>query len=218
MTDIAAAPGGTPNPTGAPTPNTGAAPADATLLTGGAPASTDPTAPGADGVKVEGKEGEGESDDKGAPVVPEKYEFVMPEGVELDPAAAEEFSVLAKELKLDQATAQKVADIGAKMAQKQAERNAETVKGWTTQSKVDKEFGGDNLQQNLATAQKAIDTFGSKELKEMLTTSGLGNHPEIIRFAFNAGKAISEDGFMRSGSRTSTPDAPLEKRLYPNMN
>lgn len=218
MTDTTAATGGTPNPADATTPNTGAASSDTSLLTNGAPAATEAKVEGTDGVKTDAKETEGKADDKGAPVVPEKYEFKMPEGVELDTAAAEEFSVLAKELKLDQATAQKVADIGAKMAQKQAERHAETVKGWTTESKADKEFGGDNLQQNLATAQKAIDTFGSKELKSLLTSSGLGNHPEIIRFAFNAGKAISEDGFIRSGSRTSTPAQSLEKRLYPNMN
>lgn len=195
--------------------NTGAAPTGDTLLTDGA-------APAAEGkageaTPAEPKAGEGKVDDK-APVVPEKYDLKMPEGVELDTAMAEEFSVLAKELKLDNATAQRVADIAVKMQQKQLERHAETVNGWADTSKVDKEFGGDNLKPNLAIAQKAIDTFGSSELKTFLTSSGLGNHPEIIRFAFKAGKAISEDGFIRAGSRTATTETSLEKRLYPSMN
>jgi hypothetical protein len=215
----AVATGGTPNPTGATPTNNGVAPEGETLLTNGTPAAAE-AKPGEANQAPDGsaKEGEGKADDKGTPAVPEKYEFKMPEGVELDTAAAEEFSVLAKELKLDNATAQRVADIAVKMQQKQAEQQAATVKGWADSSKADKEFGGDNLKQNLSVAQKAIDTFGSSELKEMLKTTGLGNHPEIIRFAFKAGTAISEDGFVRAGSRAPTPAASLEKKLYPNMN
>lgn len=215
----AVATGGTPNPAGATPTNNGGAPEGETLLTGGAPAAPEANPDGTPAEpKAEAKDGEGKTDGEGAPAVPEKYEFTMPEGVELDTAAAEEFSVLAKELKLDNATAQRVADIAVKMQQKQAEQQAATVKGWADSSKTDKEFGGDNLKQNLSVAQKAIDTFGSSELKTMLKTTGLGNHPEIIRFAFKAGSAISEDGFVRAGSRAPTPPASLEKKLYPNMN
>jgi hypothetical protein len=213
----AVAPSGTPNPAGEQQTNTGGAPSGESLLTPGAPVAAEAKPGEAKAPEGEAKDGEGKSDGKET-TVPEKYEFKMPEGVELDTAAAEEFSVLAKELKLDQATAQKVADIAAKMQQKQADAQAQTVKGWAESSKADKEFGGDNLQQNLSVAQKAIDTFGSSELKTMLKESGLGNHPEIIRFAFKAGKAISEDGFVKAGARTSTPAATLEKQLYPNMN
>ena len=151
------------------------------------------------------------------PGAPEKYDFAMPEGVELDGPAADEFSAIAKELKLSQADAQRVADVAIKMQQQQAETHATTVKGWADQCKSDKEFGGDNLEQNLSTARKAIDTFGSPELKALLNSSGLGNHPELVRFAFNAGKAVSEDTFVRSGSRAPTPELSLEKRMYPNM-
>lgn len=216
----AVATGGTPNPTGATPTNNGGAPSGETLLTGGAPAAPETKTEGAPVVPgAEVKAGEGEKKDgEGTPTVPEKYDFVMPEGVVLDTAAAEEFSVLAKELKLDNATAQRVADIAAKMQLKHAEQQAATVKGWADSSKTDKEFGGDNLKQNLSVAQKAIDTFGSSELKAMLKETGLGNHPEIIRFAFKAGSAISEDGFVRAGSRAPTPTASLEKKLYPNMN
>jgi hypothetical protein len=203
---------------GASEQNNGGAPSGESLLTeGSAAASPEGKGEGADGTKPESKEDKAGSETKGAEA-PEKYEFKMPEGVELDGDAAAEFSSLAKELKLSQADAQRVADIAAKMQQKQAERTVETVKGWAEQSKADKEFGGDNLKQNLAVAQKAIDTFGSSELKSLLNSTGLGNHPELIRFAFKAGKAISEDGFVKAGARAATPAASLEKRLYPDMN
>jgi len=210
--------GGTPNPAEASTTNTGAAPSDASLLTEGAPAATEAKPADAPGVADAAKEGEGKADEATA-AAEVKYEFQAPEGVELDGDATNEFTALAKELKLPADAAQKVVDIAVKMQQKQAERNAETVKGWAESSKTDKEFGGDNLQQNLAVAQKAIDTFGSPELKSMLNSSGLGNHPELIRFAFKAGKAISEDGFVKAGARSAAgADLPMEKRMYPNMN
>lgn len=211
--------GGTPNPAAAdPAASANPAPnADSTQANQGNAA-----ADGAQGNQAQGTDGKQGSEDKGGqgdePQVPESYEFKMPDGVELDGKAAEEFSAIAKELKLSQADAQRIADVATKMQQKQAEAHATTVKGWADSCKTDKEFGGDNLEQNMSVARKAIDTFGSPELKALLNATGMGNHPEVVRFAFKAGKAISEDTFVQSGSRTPTPEQSLEKRLYPNMN
>lgn len=209
-TETATAAPGTTNP----------APGGDNASSAGAPGAD--TLLGKEGNAAAGTPGEQSTEAKGdagdKPVVPEAYEFKMPEGVELDGKAAEEFTAIAKELKLSQADAQRIADVAVKMQQKQAETHVETVKGWAEQCKTDKEFGGDNLQQNLAVARKAIDAFGSPQLKELLNGSGLGNHPEVVRFAYKAGKAISEDTFVQSGSRTPTPEQSLEKRLYPNMN
>lgn len=150
------------------------------------------------------------------PQVPENYEFTMPDGVELDKAAADEFAAIAKELKLDQPTAQKVADVAAKMAQRQTEKHAEVVSQWAQTVKTDKEIGGDNLEQNLATARKAMDTFGSPALKALMDSTGLGNHPEVIRAFVKAGKAISEDGFVK-GAQPGVQTDPA-KTLFPSMN
>jgi hypothetical protein len=140
----------------------------------------------------------------------------MPDGVELDSAAAEEFTAIAKELKLDQAAAQKLADIGAKMATRQAEAHATLVASWTEQVKTDKEIGGDKLDENLGVARKAIDTFGSPELKALLNSTGLGNHPEVVKLAFKVGKAISEDRFVQGSPKGAETD--MAKKLFPNMN
>lgn len=165
----------------------------------------------ADGAKPDGeanKDGEGTK-------APESYEFKMPDGVELDKAAADEFSGIAKELGLNQEQAQKVADIGAKMVQRQAEAHLAQVQSWVDAVKTDKEIGGDKLGENLAIARKTIDTFGSPELKNLLNTSGMGNHPEIVKMAYKIGKAISDDGFVRGGN-TSAPRTAAEI-LYPSM-
>jgi hypothetical protein len=147
---------------------------------------------------------------------PESYEYQMPEGIELDKAAADEFSAIAKELKLDQSTAQKVADVGAKMAQRQIEAQAKLVETWVEQVKTDPEIGGDKLDENLAVARKAMDAFGTPELKDVLNATGLGNHPAVIKAFFKAGKAISEDKFVAGSPKGAETD--MAKRMFPSMN
>lgn len=151
-----------------------------------------------------------------APEVPESYEFTMPDGVQLDKTAADEFTTIAKELKLTAADAQKVADVGAKMAQRQAEAHTKLVESWVESVKADKEIGGDNLAENLAVARKAIDTFGTPELKDVLDATGFGNHPAVIKAFYKAGKAISQDTFV-SGSAKG-PETDMAKRMFPSMN
>lgn len=153
-------------------------------------------------------------------VAPEKYEFKAPEGVTLEPEALGEFEGLAKELKLSQEEAQKVTDLGAKMSQRWATQQAEAIQTaaaeWAATSTADKEFGGDKLAENLALSKKALDAFGTPELKSLLNDSRLGNHPEVIRFMYRAGKAISEDRMVTGGAGPATA-ATQAKTLYPNQ-
>lgn len=174
----------------------------------------------ADGQQTDGKPAEN-ADDKSAegdkPEVPDAYEFKMPEGIELDKSASDEFSAIAKELGLNQDKAQKVADVAAKMVQRQQEAHEATVQSWIEAVKTDKEIGGEKLNENLSIARKTIETFGTPELKDILNATGLGNHPEIVKMALKIGKQISEDGFVRGANSKPTSDDPA-KKLFPSMN
>lgn len=88
---------------------------------------------------------------------------------------------------------------------------------WIEQSKVDKEFGGDKLKENLAVANKALKAFGSPELVALFEQSGLGDHPEIIRVFYRAGKTISEDHFVGHDSTGKEVRDPAEI-MFPSMN
>lgn len=139
---------------------------------------------------------------------PERYTFTAPEGTEYDSDVLAAFSGAAKGANLTQDAAQQL--IG-KMAPVLAARQADQVKaihnGWLDASKVDKEFGGEKLPENLGIARKALDKFATPELKSLLDDTGLGNHPEMIRLLFRAGKAISEDTFVGgSGSGSGKPN------------
>lgn len=154
-------------------------------------------------------------------VVPEKYELTAPEGVTLELESLGEFEGLAKELKLTQEEAQKVTDIGVRMTQKFAAQQAEAIQTaaaeWAASSSSDKEFGGDKLTENLAVSKKALDAFGTPELRTLLNDSRLGNHPEVIRFMYRAGKAISEDRMVTGGAGPATANTTTAKSLYPNQ-
>lgn len=128
---------------------------------------------------------------------PEKYEFTAPEGSEFDSETLKVYEEAARELNLTNDAAQKLIDkMSPIMAQRQMERIEAVRNEWTEKSKTDKEFGGDKLNENLAVAQKALTKFGTDELKALLNESGIGNHPEVIRFFYRAGKSISEDTFV----------------------
>ena len=142
-----------------------------------------------------------ETSEKDAPEgAPDKYEFnakVADAPEELDPEVLTAFGDVAKELNLPQEAAQKVLDKVAPVIQaKQAKVVEQTKVEWANQSKSDQEFGGESLNDSLDVAKTSLDTFGTDALKSLLQETGLGNHPEVIRFMYRAGKAISEDSYV----------------------
>jgi hypothetical protein len=173
------------------------------------------------GANTEGDQGSTENkDDKGEKQgAPEKYEFSTPEGVELDQSVLGKFSEVAKKHNLTQDVAQDIlSEMAPQLAAQQAEQFQAIRTQWVDQAKADKEFGGDGLQENLAVAKKAMDAFGSPELRELLNKSGFGDNPEVVRFFYRAGKAISEDKLVVGGrGDQNTSDSPA-KRLFPNQN
>jgi hypothetical protein len=174
---------------------------------------------GTDGAKPEGEQ-KPKDEAKKPDGAPERYDFKPPEGVSLDAAVVEAFSGVAKELGLTQDNAQLILDkVTPAMQARQTERMQAAAAEWEQAAKADSEFGGDKLGENLAVAKKALDQFATPELRALLNESGLGNHPEIIRAFYRAGKAISEDRFVggQPGAADKSGDA---RRLYAasNMN
>ena len=165
---------------------------------------------------AQGQKAEGEQKPEGAP---ESYEFKAEEGQAFDDQVIGAFSEVAKELNLSQDAAQKVLDkMAPVIASRQAEQISAAQAAWTESAKTDKEYGGEKLTENLAVAKQALDQFGTPELRTLLNESGLGNHPEIIRAFYRAGKAISQDRFVSgAGGTASQADA---RKLYAasNMN
>lgn len=180
------------------------------------------------GERSEKKDGESDADkdkdktDKDDPAdqVPEdgNYDLKMPDGVELDQemlgALGPEFKELGLTHKQAQALADKYTEILQGRAQQQAEQWSETVSGWVEEAKADKEIGGDNWDATVEAGQRAVERLGTPALRDALNSSGLGNHPELIRIFAKVGAMIGEDDPADGGGGNKPADAA--HLMFPN--
>lgn len=144
---------------------------------------------------------------------PEEYaDFELPEGATLGGDFLTQFKDTAKKLDLPQGKANELAKLAATEAKRLGEgfvsKLQETVdrsaQQWREATLADPELGGENHKAVMAVAAKALETFGSPELKQFLNESRLGSHPELIRLLHKAGKHISQDSVIPGRSTTGT--------------
>lgn len=235
-----------PAPTPAPAPAAGATTTSATgeaqttfmtdLPTGDAAPAGSPEAIAAAAAAAATAAGEGEKKDgegeqktpeeiaaeeaaaKAAAGAPEKYEdFSAPDGVTLDATVVEQFAEVARELDLPQEKAQLIIDkLQPVIAKRQAEQLETMRADWKSQLAADKEFGGVNLEASGVHAARAMKEFATPEFRTLLNQSGLGDHPELVRFMVRAGRAISEEKVITSGVATNTGMRTPAEILYPS--
>lgn len=152
---------------------------------------------------------------------PEAYEFKAAEGQTFDPEFVKSYSEVARELNLTQEAAQTMIDkVGPVLAQQQQAQIAQVRNDWAEASKVDAEFGGAKFNENLAIAKQSIDKFATPEFKKMLDDTGLGNHPEWIRYCYRVSKAFSPDNFEgghKEGGAAPNDFNSMASKLYPGQ-
>ena len=152
---------------------------------------------------------------------PEVYEFKAAEGQTFDPEFVKSYSEVARELNLTQEAAQTMIDkVGPVLEQQQQAQIARVRSEWAEASKVDAEFGGAKFNENLAIAKQSIDKFATPEFKQMLDDTGLGNHPEWIRYCYRVSKAFSPDNFEgghKEGGAAPNDFNSMASRLYPGQ-
>jgi hypothetical protein len=117
-------------------------------------------------------------------------------------------------LGLNQEQAQKLVDLQAEMVKEgergQAEAFNQLKQEWETNSRNDKEFGGEKFDENVGIAKLAMDKFGTDALKDLMHDHAVGNHPEMIRFMWNIGKLLKEDVPGGIGGATSEKKSRTE--------
>ncbi len=152
-------------------------------------------------------------------LVPDKYELKLPEGSQLDAKAIERISAVAKTQKLSNDAAQALLeseDAGiAAYAESQKQQVAEKTKAWVTEIQNDKELGGDAFSHNAELASRVLNRYASESFREILSQTGLGNHPELVRIFTRIGKAMSEDQLILPGSQGGS--VPIEDIFYPKQ-
>lgn len=134
------------------------------------------------------------------------YEIVPQEGVEVDKTQLADFTAFANELKIPK---EKAEAFSHQFAKKQLEAVQNQIADWRSKTEADKELGGANYAENVGIAKKALEKFGGDAVLDVLEKTGLGNHPEIIRWAYRVGKAMSDDVVL-----TQTGGAPKPEPTF----
>ena len=150
---------------------------------------------------------------------PEQYEFKFEDGVEANEDLLNQFTPLFKEANLPQEKAQKLVDAYTQYEKARIETEQQAWKDlqneWVDATKADKDVGGHDFMEKLAVAKKAVDQFGSKELKALFNFTGVGNHVAMVKFLYKIGQTIKEDT-VHTG-REMSEQRDLAKILYPSM-
>lgn len=162
----------------------------------------------ADGKAPEAKPDEAKLDDS----KPITYAFKAPEGVTLDEARVAEFTAFAQEHKLAPDVAQKLVDMAAQAEVSGMQARIAQANAWADEVKADKTLGGDKLPESVAIAKKALE-LGPPELRDLLNTTGLGNHPAVFKWAHAIGMALSVDRFV-VGAAPDGETKTMADRLY----
>lgn len=171
------------------------------------------------GAKADSKETKTEVKTE-ATVAPEKYvEFKLPEGVQLDKTMLEKATPLFQKYKLSQEAAQEFVTFQAESVKASREASLadfnKTVEGWRAETM---KFLGNEPAKESAYAGKALDAFGSPELRTFLDQTGIGNQPLLAKMLIAVGKAMSEAKTIE-GTRTVPMDPLTETKLamFPSM-
>lgn len=167
-----------------------------------------------------GDEGDGGQPKGEKPVVPESYEFEVPEGRSIDPSAIETYTPILKELGLTQEQANKLFNAQMELADKQIERVESQSKEWLNEVRNDPDLGGENFKATARGLDAVMSKYGDAELTEFLDLAGLTNHPPLVRFVAKIAKALGEDSVSGAGGRTGgkpVDEDERNRRDYPSM-
>lgn len=190
---------------------------DATVLGGAQEAASD--TPAADPAQTD-------ADASPAPVVPEKYELAL-EGVTLDPELVTAADPVLRELNLSNEAANKLLPLAQQMMERTQSAIATQLqdaaavqrKEWLDAYHADPEIGGANREATEKAAARGLDAMGYTKdhpFRTLLNESGLGNHPDMIRFFRRFGELIGEDATFARTNTAPVQRKPAWERLYPD--
>jgi hypothetical protein len=141
----------------------------------------------------------------------------LPEKTHLSKELAGEFADFAKENGLTNEVAQKVFEQNSKVIDSfigdALQKQTDLHESWRKETLSDPELGGNNSQATTIAAKKALDKYGTPELKVMLRDSKFGDNIEVVRLFNNIGKAMGNDEIIHGSGNTKT-ERSFEDKFY----
>ena len=154
------------------------------------------------------------------PTTPEAYDFTqsLPEGMELDQQAANEFSNIARGMNLTNDQANQLAKYGMSYAQNMAktlaQQQIDEQQAWAEETK--KALGAKYNEEisYVGTALNKLEPL-VPGLRQALNIGGIGNRVEIVKALAAVGRMVAEDS---GHAATDTSAGASHSSRYPNTN
>lgn len=136
-------------------------------------------------------------------------ELKVPDAIRADAALVDGFKDLAVAQKIAPEAAQALLDyyteVTTKVQAAQIEAWTTTQAQWKSELDAMPELQGDRRAQTENLLGQAITEFGDASVREALNTTGLGNHPGLVRLIYNMASRLVEDSPHPQGRPTGTP-------------
>lgn len=148
----------------------------------------------------------------------EKTNLPKPDNSPFSGTDWEAFKSLTAELKLSDEQIEKLVAFSSEFASHQQQdwqdKKRAKVASWANQTRA---LYGAGLDEEIAFALQAANTFGGPELRALLEETGLGNHPVMIRTLSGIGRCISEEAVV-GGVPAAPQDKTFAEALYGRKN
>ena len=162
--------------------------------------------------------GEDEADEPAAPE-PVEYNFegVTSETGEITEQDIASIKSLSEDLKLTNGQARDLLSKSGKyITENLKAKQASMVMGWIKEIRADPALGGANFKTTQSNLNRAIKRYGGDGAFKILSDSGLGAHPAIVRMLNAIGRDLGEEQkFVNSKSQAPKPKNPY-RSLYNN--
>lgn len=156
------------------------------------------------------------------PKPPEKYELKPKKDSPLLKADLEEIESAAKAKGLSQEDAQKMVESKEadheKFFSRQREMAIQEQSQWRKIAETDKEISGSDgkaFKENVELAHRALNRFADDSFKRVLSETGLGNNPHLIRTFLRIGKGMADDKAILDGKTVLPKKQSTAEKLYP---
>lgn len=147
----------------------------------------------------------------------EEIEVVLPKDSKLSKEDADAVKAFAKEHKLTKEQAEAVLGLSDKAVNSylsaQKKQLQQTVSQWEKQVKADPEIGGEKYVKSVEIAKKGYKN-APESMRIFLNETGLGSHPDVIKFFYKLGKLGLNDKMVPSGSEAKNEPKSHAQLIY----
>lgn len=153
-------------------------------------------------------------------VEPVKVELKIPESMKAHKVVVDEVLEFAKAHKLSPEQTQVMLDREAAIMDNSVKSQIKTLETqkatWAAAAQADPEIGGEKFAETLTQAQR-IYKLAPPSIQKYLEDSGLGSHPDALKWFAKIGKSGLADKLIPAGNESHVENRSAAERMYPNM-